>query len=498
MESYSNVTRLLCASAILLGRSFRKTLLDHYKQRFIATAPEVGLDARLLMQVVTYIENWDEKRDQIRRNFGWLFLALAVVMVVLYLLTQDFVAPVIALFLVGGVIQFIQLTQQEKYAADKLLDHFKRRDYSEERIRDVFGETALDSDVESGLPDRNQNIVIYSGFLPFIGTGINLDGWSFATNVTYGKETALGETLTPMPFEVRELYEQVQKRLESMNLLGMQFQEMVYVNGLDVRDHEDILPDKYGRPVQLLQAAALDATMAGSDPQVRHYKWIRVHYAQDALILSFFLRFSLRGNNLFTELSRFLLTPPADAYQELDNRRKPEKERRILKLIGKVVASLLLPPLSVISGVLLPLEIVTRFISDWGERRRKRREYKEMCEEIDENPLYDWGITSSIRDLVGSQRYDRYFQKLDKDMYNKVIERTILDTIVDFLGDHNISTADLKERRTSILNNGVIVQGGNIEAQALAVGTGATATQQNQTQQPEKSRSEARGRGTES
>lgn len=72
--------------------------------------------------------------------------------------------------------------------------------------------------------------------------------------------------------------------------------------------------------------------------------------------------------------------------------------------------------------------------------------------------------------------YRRYFQKLDKEMHLKILERQILDTIVRFLDARNIDTSDLKERQTTILNNGLVVSGsGSIQAESLAVGPQAQA-----------------------
>jgi hypothetical protein len=58
-------------------------------------------------------------------------------------------------------------------------------------------------------------------------------------------------------------------------------------------------------------------------------------------------------------------------------------------------------------------------------------------------------------------------------MYLKILEHKILDTIVDFLDSRDVDTSDIKERRTTILNNGVIMSGGSIQAQNVAVGRGA-------------------------
>jgi hypothetical protein len=61
-------------------------------------------------------------------------------------------------------------------------------------------------------------------------------------------------------------------------------------------------------------------------------------------------------------------------------------------------------------------------------------------------------------------------------MYIKILERTILDAIIEFLDEHNIETSDIKQRQTTILNSGVIVHGGNVTAETLAVGEGSKAT----------------------
>lgn len=488
-REFSDVTRLLCASAILMGKTFRHTLLEHFEQKGIAVAPEAGLDVRQLMQVVTKVEDWEETRDRIRRRYGWGFLLLAVIGAVLLTLTRNTTLVVLLVWIVGAVLQWLQIRAQEAYKTEDLVDHFRYRNYDPEKIHQVFGDTRLNPDIEKGLPHAEQNVIIYSEFSPFVGAGIDFGGWSFATNITYGRENPLGgEPLQPIHFTIPELYQSVRERLLALNLQGFTFRDMLYVNGLDIRDNREILPTLYERPVQMVSDEVLQTYVTNSDPLIRHYQWVRVHFANDGMIVSFFLRFSLRGNNLFTELNRFLLTPPAEIYRELDNRRNEDEDegilRAIVRFIQRVTGIIIMVPFSLIGGVFLPLEILLRWVGHWLERRAKRRNEKERCGEIDQNPRYNWGVATNIRQLVSSQNYEHYFQKLDSEMYNKVVERTILDAIVDFLSDHNISTADLKERRTTILNSGVIVQGGNVEAQVLAVGESASASQQNTQSEP--------------
>ncbi|MBV9811165.1 MAG: hypothetical protein JO326_00325, partial [Acetobacteraceae bacterium] len=91
------------------------------------------------------------------------------------------------------------------------------------------------------------------------------------------------------------------------------------------------------------------------------------------------------------------------------------------------------------------------------------------------NPLYDYGASQTLRQALSQTNYLHYFQQTDTDFYSKMIERKLLDELVQFLDDHEIDTSDIKDRQTMILNSGVWVQGGNVSAEALAVGTGARA-----------------------
>jgi hypothetical protein len=89
---------------------------------------------------------------------------------------------------------------------------------------------------------------------------------------------------------------------------------------------------------------------------------------------------------------------------------------------------------------------------------------------IREKSDFDYGAVASVRGEASALEYQRYFQKLDKEMYMKILERKILDGIIEFLDMRNIDTSDLKERQTTILNSGGIVSGGSIPTENLAVG----------------------------
>lgn len=55
-------------------------------------------------------------------------------------------------------------------------------------------------------------------------------------------------------------------------------------------------------------------------------------------------------------------------------------------------------------------------------------------------------------------------------MYVKVLERTVMDAIVEVLDEHDISTTDLVKTGQNIINNGVMMSGGNFNARDVTTG----------------------------
>lgn len=146
--------------------------------------------------------------------------------------------------------------------------------------------------------------------------------------------------------------------------------------------------------------------------------------------------------------------------------------RQLIQLLQEsLIKSLLLFPgaIFLVDGELL------RPLTRWNQRRANRRI-------IRENPTFDYGAVTSIRELASSNEYRHYFQKLDREMFLKILERQILDSITNFLDVHNIDTSDLRAREDVILNNGVIVTGGSVAAQNLTVGERAKSVMNNMNQ----------------
>jgi hypothetical protein len=327
----------------------------------------------------------------------------------------------------------------------------------------------LDLELEIKLRDlsntQNHNVIVYSGYSPFIGAGQNIGGWSFTVDIAKGKVQGTERAL-PEVFQLTELYDSLSDNLMSLSIEGLSLEDKLLVSGQEIRDDERFLASHYARPKVQVDPHLVREISERPTRNIRYYKCVQVTSWEGGLVLSIFLRFSKVGKNLFVEANSSILTPIREEYQQIDVLTSSRKRRS--EIAQQLFACFWLFPFRMLVS---PFALLGRWIDTWMREQKE----EEIKSEIDENPRFDYGAFISLRELVGSQRYQRYFQHLDKEMYLKVIQSQILDSIVEFLDKKNIDTTDLKERQEVILNNGVIVSGGEFKADNVAVGERARA-----------------------
>jgi len=446
----SHTTRFLCASAFLLGTSYRHKVLDYLEDENRAAAPEPGVDLELVAQVCRFAEKQALK-------YYLLFPAILVAGWILALISPMLaVIPIVALV----VLYFYK----ENHARSLCASAFARDSFDPVEVKKKFP-ADLNEQMRSSLPAPDQNLIVYSQFKPFVGAGLSLGGWSFAVNVQKPKEDT-GQNSFPVRFQVAELYSELELAIAAAGLAGLAVNDMFFVHGSDIRNDKALLPSAFGRPLQHLDAERADSYINGNDSRIRHYKWMRVHDWGNELVTSYLLRCSLRGNNLFVEINRYLLTPLQQNYRRIDGMAK----RGWRDTLGLAIVSLIVGPFYPYFCLFVLFGKLSHGMQNLfgGKQRRRRRE-------INENPLFNYGSAAGLRESFSSDQFVHYFQKLDGDFYSKVLDREILDAIVTFLDEHNIDTSELKERQSTILNSGIIVHGGDVKAESLAVGAGAQA-----------------------
>jgi hypothetical protein len=201
-------------------------------------------------------------------------------------------------------------------------------------------------------------------------------------------------------------------------------------------------------------------------PEARRYKWLRIRSWQDELVVSYFLRAKFSGRNLFFEAARHVLPPVAAEHRAIDRLPYPT----IRGTLGWALRTIMAAPLIAVASLFWLVFKTLRLLSSiFGSRERQVRR------QIRTDPQFDFGSEKSVREILAGTQFTNYFQRMDREMYVKVVEQQILDAIVDFLDEHDVDTSEIKSRQSTILNHGIIVQKGDVKAGSLAVGTAAQA-----------------------
>ncbi len=308
--------------------------------------------------------------------------------------------------------------------------------------------------------DQHGNLTVYSGFLPFSGAGIDVGGWSFLVDLRKGKEDVFGERSAAHEPTPLELYDGVGRSLSALEMSNLQIRDRLFVSGSDVREDRALLPNPLGRPLSWVDPSVLSHFMDSPTHRIRHYRCIEIIDWRGELVVSLFLRFTTGNGRLFCELSKFVLVPLKEELHRLNSLGGGIQLKHVLSMVSSSLFAA--PGLWVRSP-----KIILRPLSRSRDRSNDARR-------VEKDPFFDYGASVTALDRVRSTKYRRYFQRLDKEMYDKVLERTVLDTIAEILDQHGVDTAELVERRSTIINNGIMMsKQGTINATNLAVGQGA-------------------------
>ncbi len=312
--------------------------------------------------------------------------------------------------------------------------------------------------------EQSGKIILYGKYSPFIGAGYDIGGWSFALDISKPKSN-LGEISDMVPFEINELYQQVEDDVIEITLpeIEIKIEDNLYVDGQQVRDDKRFLNNPFKPPY--VNSQFLSGQLLKSEKSNRYYKRIQITGWNGELIFSIFLRFFKFGKNLYIEARYFLLPPLKNNFYAIDKIESPGTLLQKLDLIWQsLLISILILPLSFSINVYEILKPIIISINRWINTML-----------IKENPTFNYGAITSIRENVSDSLYRQYFQILDKEMYLKVFETILLNSMVNFLDSKNIDTTDLKNRQSEIINQGIIMSGGSINSKNLAVGRKARA-----------------------
>jgi hypothetical protein len=350
-------------------------------------------------------------------------------------------------------------------------------------FRPDVGGAALDPQMEQRLrarfPQRDGNFVVYSGYSPFAGSGIDIHSWSFVVDVSRGKENIDHTRATPTSFKVKELYAAQAKAIHHLGLKNLRIEDKLYANGKELRNQQanyqqEFLPDPFAHPRTGISKQMVEDFKEHPTEDIRYYQCIKIASWKGDLILSIFIRFYLvgknptdkndSGTNLFVEGNYQLLAPIEERYREIDRITTSLNLRRGWHLFKRAFI-----PTTFKRILGTPFRLIRAVFRGWSLETKIRQ----TKEEIADNPSFDYGAITSLREVVSSDEYQYHFQRLDKEMHVKLIEYQVFETIIAFLDERNIDTTQLRERQQLIINSGTVVTGGTFNASAMTFGARA-------------------------
>jgi hypothetical protein len=441
-KDWTESTRLMCAAAYLDGTFAQDVVDEVLREEHRAVQIPAGVDIVPVARHCLAALRQKTTRDVL------LFLDAVFAVVALFGLRSF--GLLLLSFLIAWAVVFWDMWMSTYYEVVKRLNAqaFSPRDAP------VPLDSRMTKRIEELAASQQGNTTVYSGFLPFVGAGFEIGGWSFVVDLRKGKPS-LGP---PSAVDPGEVYGAVREAIEALGIPNLSVEDRLYVQGTDIRYDPDLLPHPTGRPASTTDATVVQSMIGNSTHRMRHYQCVRVVDWRGELVVSLYLRFPIQSERMFCEYNNFLLPALKEELHRADALGTSLELRQVLSIFRRSgLATLGLWPRSP-RVILKPLT--------------RSREAGRKLKEVERNPLFDYGARRTALDHVRSTNYRRFFQRVDKEMYVKLLERVVLDKVIEVLSRHGIDTSPIDESRATIINNGVMT-GGPLTAQNLAVGSGA-------------------------
>ncbi|WP_441246681.1 hypothetical protein [Kitasatospora sp. McL0602] len=314
---------------------------------------------------------------------------------------------------------------------------------------------------------QSGNVTVYSGYTPFIGFSAAQTTWSLTIPLLPARPE---DTVTE--FDTWEILGAIRSRLASLTdaateggIGGLLLEDRVFVDGSTLHGDQRFLDGTPFAPLTQLGPEELREAANHPTGAVRHYLAAHLPLWGDDVVPSMFLHLSTAGRTLHLQCETHVLGPVLPDYHAVDNLPAglSDEHRR----------GLLLAALGAVGGAVrgaLPGE--WRYLT--ARQRRNKRLLRDHAA-LRHDPAFDYGARLSIRESVVAPTYQNYFQVVDAVRTLASLNRHTLAAVREFLDAHQADTTDFRSQQQTILNHGILQQGGVSIVGNQAVGTAAQA-----------------------
>ncbi|MFD3457207.1 hypothetical protein ACFWVC_34155 [Streptomyces sp. NPDC058691] len=532
-EDWSASTRYMCAGARLDEGFARRVVHELRHERYRACAPSYGVDldrvgkhaeqtlrdlrrrdlmiggaflVSLLLAPVATVVYWlatallpagtprDSAGRERPRDPAALTVLRTPVPEILVLLAASRLTPLVPWWLDDVPVATFLLTLVLLVLCPWVLTWEQRgrawRAVREQLTREAFRAAADDplSDRDAaGLPQSSvggdANLVVYSGYRPFVGAGDEVTSWSFAMRLApegYGPGT--GAEPPPVPFDTAGLVRRMADDLDALRagaaspvdrVPGLEVTEKVFVHGAGLRQNtlfgEAVFwpgaaghwPPE-GRPADQLSSERTAAARGNIDGPLRHCLCAQVRGWGTDLVLSVFIQAVVSPATLHLQANTLVLTPVKEEYRVADSVARPEDPQSPRD--GRGLADALVHSRSVLQSA------PAAAFSELRAPARRQRALRAQRTAMTDDRRYDFGARLSLRELASSHAFRDFFQRVDVNRVGKQIELQVLDTVAEFLAEHGLDLGDLTRHRDVILNQGIMMTADSMSG-GIAAGT---------------------------
>jgi hypothetical protein len=321
------------------------------------------------------------------------------------------------------------------------------------------------------------NLTIYSeeaSGRPFIGFGRVDAAFSLVTPLMAvgesggdGRSSATGPT--GLPFSIDELYESLRSGLAALSDDRLPRDEVV--PHLSVHDHVFVagrLPAHSGyvaggQPRSHLTSEERLQLQHTERGRVRHYQTVRLSAWSGELEVTIFVHLAVRGRMLFAEFVATVVPGIRSAYHRIDTYDQLDATA-VLRAAGSACGDLVRSPVAIGRLARAGWQALRRAVAASATDQRISRQL-----------AFDYGCRASVRELAADFADPVQFQLYDAGERISVVQRRMLQTVVQFLVEHGYDTADIAGQATTVINNSTQITNSNTFANSTIVGSAVVA-----------------------
>lgn len=333
------------------------------------------------------------------------------------------------------------------------------------------------------------NIAIYGGNNPFIGTGPRLlnEDWSIAIELDRapGPGRSNGRTGrrsgSYVPIDPVELHQVIRARLLKVKDEGLPPNERIAA--LSMHDHvagdghcrwdSPFIDQARTTPYSQASPEAIDALIRHPAAGLRYY--LRVCVSDEGqpvwanrrevigstdqeIAVSAFIYVAVEGRMFYLQFVPTLLPPIDHRYHIIDRLPRVSSGEFMVKVILNAAST------SFKDITRAPFRLVGTALRVMTESWSYRSEGRSASDYV----FADIGARISARESGGSAEARTYIQVLDTVKYTRVVQRLVLDTVLDFLTEKGVDTSAYQESASAIISNSYTING---NVGAMATGT---------------------------